>query len=97
MNAKQRRLVRRGLERMKTEEMAFAMGYEHYYPLARHVEALIRKREHWTHYLRRKPARLGRRDPRAYGLRCHLCGRPAHVVDDILGPECRMHYDGVPF
>ena len=96
MNAKQRRLVRRGLARMKTEEMAFAMGYDHRYPLARHVEALIR-RQSWTRYGRAKPTRPGRRDPRAYGLRCHLCGRPAYGVDNILGPECRTHFDEVPF
>jgi len=92
MNAKQRRLVRRGLERVKTEEMAFAMGYEHYYPVAAHVEHLIRGAR-WARYGRHNPNH--RRDPRAYGLRCH-CGRKAHQVDGD-GPECKAHYTGVPF
>ncbi len=92
MNAKQRRLVRRGLERMKTEEMAFAMGYEHYYPVAAHVEHLIRGAR-WARYGRE--GKKGRRDRRAYGLRC-ACGRKAYSVDEG-GPECREHYTGVPF
>lgn len=105
MNSRQRRLVRRAEDRDRAAEMAAYMGDdESTFPRpARHVQALLdRAPGHRRPYSRRRPRPPagfagGLRDPAAYGLRCHECGRPAHGVEHRGPPVCAEHNTDIPF
>lgn len=101
MNAKQRRLVRRANQRIDHVNLAERYGDDVPLHIARHVQALLNRapghRRPRTHY----PPPIGfagaKRDPAAYGLRCHECGRPAHGVEHRGPPVCRLHNTDIPF
>ena len=96
MNSKQRRLVRRAWERRDHQELAARYGDDVPAPVTRRVLWLIRGQAEPVFSWRpplwwRAPKR---RNPRAYGHRCH-CGRKAHVFEDV--PLCKLHDDRMPF
>lgn len=103
MNAKQRRLVRRAEDRDKHAELACCMGDdEARWPTpARHVRALLERAPGHRSPRKTYPPPIGfagaRRDPAAYGLRCHECGRPAHGIEHRGPPVCKLHNTDIPF
>lgn len=113
MNSRQRRLVRRAEDRDRAAEMAAYMGDDdHGIPRpAHHVQALLSRapghrratcyhpgpEQHRALYRAPRGLPGGVRDPAAYGLRCHECGRPAHGVEHRGPPVCKLHNTDIPF
>lgn len=102
MNSRQRRLVRRADQRIATYNLADQCGDPNPPPvrIGPGVQRLL-NRAPGARGPRRYPPPIGfagaRRDPAAYGKRCHECGRPAHGVEHNGPPVCKLHNTDIPF
>ena len=111
MNAKQRRLVRRADQRIDHTNIADQYGDDVPLHIARHVQRLLNRapghrratcyrmgpEKHRALYRAPIGHMGGVRDPAAYGLRCHECGRPAHGIEHRGPPVCALHNTDIPF
>lgn len=104
MNAKQRRLVRRAVNAYEAANLADLYGDPEApatRPRVSRAAAALHDRAPGHRKPRRYPPPIGfagaRRDPAAYGKRCHECGRPAHGVEHNGPPVCKLHNTDIPF
>lgn len=102
MNAKQRRLVRRAIARYEAADLRDTYAWDEPWANPRvpaRVLALLNRTRRRSRYYRAVGTSNGKRDPRAFGLRCLFpgCRRRAHGVNGDLPAECKLHSTEVPF